>query len=253
MTVGAASRRDIESFRMSVQSSPLFKARTAGALYLVVILGGAFAEAFVRQRMIVHGDAAATAANLLANEQLYRFALIGDLVPLLCNVLLAVLFYDLFKIVRKSVAMLVAAFCLMGSAIQGAALVFHIAALLVLKGGTALSGLAETQLQSLAYLSLRLQANGYTAALVFFGCYGLCLGYLILKSSFLPRAIGVLMSVAGFCYFANSLMGFVAPSLSSMAFLLPCLVGEGALTLWLLIVGVNAEKWMLQAGRDDSR
>ena len=88
-------------------------------MYLIVILGGAFAEAFVRQRLIVHGDAAMTATNILANEQLYSLGFVADLIPLLCNMLLAVIFYDLFRIVNKNLAELVVFFTSGGTAIQG--------------------------------------------------------------------------------------------------------------------------------------
>ena len=223
--------------------SPRRTARLAGFLYLLVILGGGFAEAFVRQKLIVHGDAVATAANILANEQLFRWAFVADLLPLLCNVFLAVLFYGLFRIVNRGVALLVVMFSLTGTAIQGVALLFHLAPLLVLKGGPALGAFAPAQLDALAYLALRLQAFGYNIALAFFGCFGLCLGWLIWKSTFLPRVLGALMALAGLCYFANSMLSFIDPARASMLLLAPCLLGEGALTLWLLLVGVNAAKW----------
>lgn len=223
----------------------------AGALYLVIIICGAFAEAFVRQRLTVPGDATATAANILAQEQLYRLGFVADLVPLLCNMLLAVLFYDLFRIVSTRVAALVVLFALAGTAIQASVLVYHLAPLILLQGVP--SGmLAQSQLEALAYAALRLQTNGYNIALAFFGCYGLCLGYLILKASFLPRIIGVFMAIAGLCYVVNSFLSFVAPNLSSILLLLPVLLGEGGLTLWLLVVGVDSAKWESQAERGGS-
>lgn len=236
---------------MTPATSPRLKARLAGGLYLVVIAGGAFAEAFVRMRLIVPGDAAATAANILAHEQLYRWGFVADLVPLLCNMLLAVLFYDLFKVVNKGVAALVVAFTLTGTAIQASVLLYHLAALMLLKGGPALAALPPEQTQALAYFALRLQTSGYTLALVFFGCFGLCLGYLIWKSTFLPRLLGVLMAVAGLCYLTNSLVSVIDPSSASILFLLPVLLGEGGLTLWLLIAGVNASRWNVRAGASD--
>lgn len=229
--------------------SPRLMARTAGFLYLVVIAGGAFAEAFVRQRLVVPRDPVATAANLLANEQLYRLGFAADLVPLLCNVVLAVLFYALFKIVNRPVAALAAFFLLVGTAIQGAALLFHIAPLVILKNGLAWGGLDEQAWQALAYLALRLQSNGYTISLIFFGCFGLSLGYLILSSRFMPRLIGALMVVAGFCYTVNSMAAFLAPELSSIYLLLPVLAGEGSLALWMLLASVNASKWEAQAAQ----
>ena len=230
------------------EASPRLKARIAGFLYLVIILCGAFAEAFVRQRLIVSADVAATAANILAQEQLFRLGFIADLIPLLCNMLLAVIFYDLFKVVNRNLAALVVLFSLVGTAIQGSVLLYHLVPLMLLKGGLSLSALTQGQLQALAYFALRLQTSGYNIALAFFGCFGLCLGRLIWKSTFLPRILGVLMAIAGFCYVTNSIVSFIAPARSSIILLLPCLLGEGSLTLWLLVVGVNEQRWKEQAG-----
>jgi hypothetical protein len=223
--------------------APRAAARLAGLLYLVVIVCGAFAEAGVRQRLMVHGDAAATAANIVANAQLYRWGFVADLVPLLCNMVLAVIFYRLFAPVNRGVAALVVLFSVVGSAIQASALLYHLEPLMLLTGGSALAAIPAAQLQAMAYFALRMQVAGYNIALVFFGCFGLSLGWLIWRSRFLPRLLGVLMAIAGACYFTNAMLGFVAPPLASMLLLLPCLIGEGGLTLWLLIAGVDPAKW----------
>ncbi|MBI2814480.1 MAG: DUF4386 domain-containing protein [Opitutae bacterium] len=188
----------------SIAVSPRRQARIAGCLYLLVILGGAFSEAFVRMRLMVRADAAATAANLLAHEQLFRWGFVADLVPLLCNVFLTVIFYNLFKVVNRSLAALTVLFATMGTAIQGSVLLYHLVPLMLLKGGLSLNALTPGQLQALAYFALRMQTTGYTIALAFFGCFGLGLGFLVWKSAFLPRILGVLMAIAGFCYFTNS-------------------------------------------------
>lgn len=228
---------------MSGSYSPTVRARAIGFLYLLVILCGAFAEAFVRQRVLVAGDPRATAANILANEQIYRWAFVADLFPLFLNAFLAVLFFGLFKHVNRSVAGLVVIFLVIGSAVQAAMLLFHLAPLLLLKGSAALAALQGDQAEALAYLSLRLQGTGYNIALAFFGCFGLSLGYLIIRSTFLPRLLGVLMVIAGLCYLTNSMLTFLAPSLSSMLIILPVILGEGGLTLWLLVAGVDDERW----------
>ena len=212
---------------------------------------GAFAVAFVRQRLIVPGDAAATVANIVAQERIYRAGFVADLIPLLLNSLLAVIFYGLFKVVNKSIAALVVFFILVGTAIQASVFLYHLAPLILLHGVTSPGALAQEQLPALAVFALRLQTSGYNIALAFVGGYGLCLGYLIWNSTFLPRVLGVLMTIAGLCYIANSLLSFLEPSLSSIILLLPVLLGEGGLTLWLLAVGVNATKWEAQAGFGD--
>lgn len=232
---------------MATTASPRLLARVAGLMYLIVIAGGAFAEAFVRQRLIVPRDAATTAGNVLANEQLYRWAFAADFIPLLCNMVLAAMLYALFKIVNRHVAALVVFFLLVGTAVQAAALLFHVAPLLLLKGNPGLSALDEPTLQALAFFSLRLQTFGYTLSLIFFGCFGLAVGYLVLCSTFMPRLLGVMMVVAGFVYTVNSFAAFVAPSLTSFLFLLIVLAGEGPFALWLFFVGVNDAKWRRQA------
>jgi hypothetical protein len=118
---------------------------------------------------------------------------------------------------------------------------------LILLQGVPASMVPHGELEALSYSALRLQTSGYNIALAFFGCYDLSLGYLVLKASFLPRIIGVFMAIAGLCYVVNSLLSFVAPSLSSILLLLPVLLGEGGLTLWLLVVGVDSAKWKAQA------
>lgn len=226
--------------------SPRRDARIAGALYLVIIVCGAFAEAFVRQRLRVPGDATATVANILENERLYRLGFVADLVPLLLNMILAVLFFNLFRIVNTRVAGAVALFIVAGAAIQASVLVFHLAPLILVQSLPA-GLLTQGQVEGLAYAALRLQTSGYNVALAFVGCYAVGLGYLILRASFLPRLIGALMAFAGLCYLVNSFLSFVAPSLSSILLLLPVLLGEAGLTLWLLVFGVDSQRWERQA------
>jgi len=231
-------------------ASPRFKARIAGALYLIVIAGGLFAEVFVRQRLIVPSDAAATARNILAHEQLYRLGFAAGLVCLVCNIPFALIFYELFKVVNKSLALLLAFFVLVATAIETVNYLNHFAPLIFLSRGSYLSAFTGEQLQALAYASLRLFAVGFGMSLVFFAFYCFLIGYLIFKSVFAPRIVGVLMAIAGLCYLTNSFVYFLAPWLSGRLFpwiLLPCFVAELSLALWLLVIGVNVQRWKEQA------
>lgn len=232
----------------TVDFSPQAYARLAGFLYLIVIVGGVFAEIFVRQRLMVTGNAAATARNILSHPHLLRLGFVAELVPLLCNVVLALLFYELFKIVSRRVALLVVFFTLVGSAIEGVALIDHLAPLLLLEHGQAL-GIDPVLLQAQAYVALNLQSIGFAIALTFFGCYCLAIGYLIYRSTFLPRIIGILLAIEGLCYLANSFADFLAPGVAGrvFAFLLVSGVAEVALCLWLLTRGLNATKWQAKA------
>jgi hypothetical protein len=232
------------------EASPRLKARIAGVLYLIVIVGGIFAELFVRGRLIVSGDAAATAHNILAHELLYRLGFAAGVITLACNIPLAVIFYDLLKVVNRSISLMVAFFILVGTAIESVSLLNHFAPLVLLKGGPGLSVSNAEQLHALAYKSLRLQSVGWDIALVFFGFYCLATGYLAFRSTFLPRIVGVLMAIAGSSYLTNSFAGFLAPGLRAHLLpyiLVPCGVAELSLTLWLLVVGVNDQRWKEQA------
>jgi len=225
--------------------SPSMKARIAGVLYLVIIAGGLFAEVYVRGQLIVYGDAAASAANILAHELLFRLGFAVHLFYLLCAVPIAVIFYGLFKRVSAGLALLMFSFNIVAIAIEGTNLLNHLAAVRLL-GAEGFGAFNPGQLQALAYAFLRLFASGFGISLTFFGCFCLVIGYLIFRSGFLPRILGVLMAVAGASYLVNSFTVFVVPSFGSLLFpwiLLPALVAELSLALWLTIKGVDERKF----------
>jgi Domain of unknown function (DUF4386) len=226
-------------------ATPVLKARTAGAFYLITIVMGVFAEVFVRGALIVRDDAAATAANILAHESLYRLGLVADLIMLACYIAVTLLFYGLFKSVSRSFSLLAAFFSLVGIAVLVVNCLNHLAPLVFLGNVNYLSAFATTQLQALALMSLRMHARGYSIAGVFFGIYMLLLGYLIFKSGFLPRLLGVLMAVGGLSFLTHSFAIFLLPTLVAR---LPDIgmlggIAELALSLWLMVMGINAPKW----------
>ena len=231
--------------------SPQLYARMAGFLYLIIIAGGAFAEIFVRQRLVVSNDAAATANNILAHEQLYRWGFAAQLVPLLCNMFLAVLLYELFAIVNRRLAWTVVFCSLVGSAVEAAGLLNHFEPLILLKRGQEL-GVDLHLVQAQAYMTLRLQAIGFSVALTFFGCVCLVRGYLIYRSRFLPRVIGLFLAIEGACYLINSFTNFLAPAFAARVFavLMVSALGQVFLCLWLLFRGVNVTKWNELASGD---
>lgn len=228
---------------MSNAPSPRLKARIAGFLYLVIMVAALFAEAGVRGAVIVSGNAAATAHNILASQQLYRLGGGADIVTLVCDVALAALFYDLLKPAGPSLALLAAFFRLAYSAIFGLAVIAHFAPLAVLTG-EGFSAFTSPQLQAFAMLALKLHSVAYNVALVFFGVHCLLLGILIARSRFLPALIGVLLVIVGVCYLINSATHLVFTNYDFYPWiLLPGLLGEGGLTLWLLLVGLNVAQW----------
>lgn len=238
------------------EMSPSAKARLAGALYLIIIVSAIFAEMFVRERLVVYSDAAVTAANITASESLYRAGGVAMLVAISCDVVVALLLYRLLRPVSKTAALLAAAFRLVQVAVLGVNLQNHFAPLLLLRTTEGSTVFAAEQLQAQALAALRMYAQGFNLAMVFFGFGLMFLGYLIFKSTFLPRLLGILAVIAGACYLTNSIAGFLSPTLASQLFpliLVPCFIGELSLTMWLLIVGVNVKRWNEQAGVSSAR
>ncbi|NQV80807.1 MAG: DUF4386 domain-containing protein [Alphaproteobacteria bacterium] len=225
--------------------SPLREARAAGGLYLIIIVCGVFSEAFVRAALVVPGDAAATAGNILASEGLFRVSFAADSIMALSDVGLAVLLYVLLKPVSQTLALMAMAFRLLQTAILGVNLLNHHAALLILNGAGTLSGFDPDQLNALALLSLDVQRHGYALGLLFFGVNSVLVGYLLFESGYMPRVLGVMMVGAGVVYLAGSYLQFLIPSLADgfvPAYIVP-LLAETSLCLWLLVKGVDIPVW----------
>lgn len=225
------------------EPSPRFKARVAGFFYLLLFpIGGL--SLFARGGLVVKGDAAATATGILLHETLFRLGVAGDLLVIACYLVVTALFYELFKPANRSISLIAAFFSLVGCAIQGFACAFELAPFVVLGGGPYLSVFKVEQLQALAYLSLKFYGQAYKVGLVFFGFYCLLIGYLILRSIFLPRFLGVFMVIAGLGWLI-----FLTPLAKNLSpfDVAPAALGEGLLMLWLLVKGVNDQKWKEQA------
>jgi hypothetical protein len=230
-------------------ASPRQLARIAGALYLINIVGGAFAIGFVNGTLFA-SDPATTAANIQANELLYRSGLAAHVVVTVTNVPLALIFYELFKVVNRRLALLTAFFILVATAIEAAGLLNQFAPLVLLGNGGDTGALPPAQLQALVALSGDLSGANYTLYTVFFGLDILCLSYLVYKSGFLPRAIAVLLAVDGLAYLVYSFTNFLAPSAAvhlTPWIQFPAPLAEGAFALWLLTLGVNVERWTERA------
>ena len=230
----------------SAGTSPQTYARIGGVLGLIIIAAGIFAEGFVRGSVIVSGDAAATAANIIQSEQLFRFGFAAELIMLSCDIAFALILYVLLKPVSRNLALLAAFFRLVLAAISGVNALNHIGALLILNGADYLSAFQPEQLYALAMLTLKMHTFGYHIALVFFGFHLLVLGYLVFRSGYLPKLIGLMLVVAAFCYWTNSFATVLDADVADRLFpliLLPSLIAELSLTLWLLVMGVNVPKW----------
>ena len=207
-------------------------------VYLLYFLTAVSGELFIRG-IIVSGDPAATATNILAHERLFRLSVAVGLIATALYIAVTVLFYGLFKPVNKTISLLAAFFSLVGCAIQAFGSLFRVAPLAVLEGSPYLSIFKVDQLQAL--MSIKLNVQAAYIYLVFFGLFNILIGYLIFKSTFLPRILGVLMALSGLGW-----LTFLSPSLAN--YLLTYIevlgiIAEASLMLWLLVKGVNVQRW----------
>lgn len=231
---------------MKDERNPRVLTTTAGLLYLTIIAVGFFNEVIVRGRTVVAGDAASTSANLRSIEPLWRFGIAAHLFYLACAVALAMILFILLRPVNRNLALLALLFNIISVAVEAAVTMFLIVALLPMGGASYLEAFTPAQLEGLTMLSIRAYSYGFGVSLIFFGFECLLLGYLIRRSEYLPRAVGVLMALAGASYLINSFTLIVSPPLAARLFpavLLPALVGELTLCLWLLFRGVDMTKW----------
>ena len=225
-------------------------ARIGGALYLMIIFFGLFGEMFVRDKLIVSGDVTATANNIIAHQLLWRMSMAGDLLMHVCDVGLVLVFYILLKPVNKYLALLAVLFNLIQTAVLVANKLNLLMPLFLLGNSDYLKSFEPKQLYTLTYLSIRSHGYGFGFGLIYFGFECVVLGYLIIRSTYLPKLIGVLMQIAGMCYLVNSFTLILSPSTANMLFpfiLIPSFIGELSLCLWLLVKGVNFSKWQEKA------
>jgi hypothetical protein len=231
-------------------TAPRRWARIAGGLYLTNIIGGAFAIGYVPAVLVVPGDAAATARNIVAHALLYRVSLVVHLIVILTNIPSAMLFYELFRVVGRRSSWLMVGFLLMGTAVEGAYLLNQFVPLLLVDGGHSVSGLTTEQLQAQVSLPFDLATTGYSIAQVIYVGYLLLTGYLIVRSTFFPRIVGVLLAMGGVGYLIYSFADLLAPRFATHLvpyIQFPSLIGEGSLCLVLLVIGVNEQRWKEQA------
>jgi uncharacterized protein DUF4386 len=221
-------------------------ARIGGALYLVIILLGAFAEGLVANKLVVSGDAMATAHNILGSPGLWQLSVAGDLIVVLCAVPLLWVEYLLLKPVSKQVVLLALLFNLVSLAVEAISKLFLIVVVPTLASPDYLKAFEPQQLQVLANLALRSHDVAFNIALIFFGFTCMVNGYLIFISGYLPRFVGIMMQIAGLSYLTACFAALFAPAFADLItpfILLPPLIGESSFCLWLLIKGVNVAKW----------
>lgn len=222
---------------LKVETSTQIYARIGGVLYLILILAGMFGEIFVRGKLIVAGDATATASNIMASRLLWRIGIATDLIMHVLDIPIMLIIYILLRPVNKNLALLALLFNLIQTAVLVANKLNLVAALLQSQ---------SAELHAQMYISLKLHDIAFGIGLIFFGFTCLVNGYLIFRSDYLPRAIGVMLQIAGLCYLINSFVLLLAPKFASIIFpsiLIPAFIGELSFCLWLIVKSVDAEKW----------
>jgi hypothetical protein len=226
-------------------NSPQKTARVAAFVFLFIFFLGMATELFIRPGIIVLGDAAATVKNIAASEALFRLSLVSDLVRQTLLVLLPLILYKLLKPVNKTIATLMVIFSLVSVPISMLNELNHFAVLLLSSGADFLRAFETDQLQALVMFFIDLRKYG-TFISQFFSLWVLLLGYLVFKSGFLPRILGILLMLAGLCYTILAVLFFLFPNLDLMIFGLFAFIGESVFYLWLLIKGVNVVAWITQ-------
>jgi len=227
------------------KASPRLKARMAGVCQLLEALTAAFGIVIIPGKLVVAGNAAATAANILGHERLFWLGFVLSLIGVAFHIAWALLMYELLSPVNRSLSRLAAFVILVGCAIQAVTSLLYLASLIILQSGSSLSAFTPEQLQALALVFLRVQDYAFQIYLVFFGAWCFLIGGLIFKSTFLPRILGVLLAISGLGW-----MTYLYPPLTHHVY--PFIVaasalGEIPLELWLIVMGVNAQRWQEQA------
>ncbi|HEX9038315.1 MAG TPA: DUF4386 domain-containing protein [Ktedonobacterales bacterium] len=225
---------------------PRTVARMTGVVYLLFFVTAIVGEVFLQQAGVsgIHaasGDAATIARSLTAHSVAFRLGFAFGLVSVALYVAVTALFYRLFAPVSRSAVLMAAFFSLTGMAVQAVASVFQIAPLVIQAGSPYLSVFSAPQTQALELLFLNLNAQALGVGLVFDGLFLLLIGYLIFRSTFLPRMLGAPLALAGLgwlTYLWPPLAASLAPYIQVLGF-----AAEVALMLWLLIMGVNAQRW----------
>ncbi|HEY0529528.1 MAG TPA: DUF4386 domain-containing protein [Gemmatimonadaceae bacterium] len=218
-------------------------ARIAGILFLISFLGGGFGEFYVPSTLIVANDPNATFNNIVSHETLFRLGFAGYLLEGLCDAALALVLYVLLKPVHRNLALLAAFFGLIATAHFAICEMFFFAGPMLLKAPVYLQTFSKDQLSTLSYIFIRIYTYGSGLFMVFYGCASLIRGYLIYRSGYLPRALGVLLALLGVGFILKNFTLVLAPRYSSDFLLLPAPITVLALTLWLLIKGVDVASW----------
>ena len=227
-------------------------ARVGGALGLISMVAGGFGEAFVPSRMIVLGDPAATAANIAGSAGLFRLGFAGYMVEALCDVGLAMILFALLRPVHRDLALVGLFFRLIGTAGFAMSQVFYFSALPLATRSLGLDPLSGGQQGALASWSLNVSQFGQTLFMLFYGMGFLVFGYLLVKARYFPKFLGALVILMGAGFVLRAVLWVLAPAYASPLLLLAAAPAGLALSLWLLIKGVDAAEWAKQSSAEQT-
>lgn len=225
----------------SSELSPRSMGRLSAVLLLVTILGGVYAQGFLSDRLIIAGDAAATARNIIANRSAVRAAFAIFMIEMACQIGTTAAMYELLKPVDRGLSMAAAVFGYVGSGIKIVARLFFYAPLFVLGSSPDLAAFNHGQLEAISSLLIRINSLGAGTACIFFGINSVMVGFLMLRATFLPRALGILGVVGGAGW-----LSYLYPPLAGVLFMpvaLLALIGCAVTIGWLLLRGVDEAKW----------
>jgi hypothetical protein len=226
-----------------LESAPQVRARIAGILYFMLL---PFALIYVPSVLIVRGNAAATAQNVIASETLFRLGIVASLIAAIINLLVDLALYQLLKVVHKTMAWLMVIFVIVGVPIVMLNELNQLAVPLILSNADYLQEFTTGQLQALGLLLLNIYKQGLNIAQIFWGLWLFPMGYLVFKSGFLPKILGVLLIIGCFGYVIQSIAAFLALDFR-VNLIFYTSWGELLLPLWLLIKGVNVELYEKRA------
>ena len=238
--------------RSSIDQSPQHYARIGGLIYLAIILLGLYGELFVRGALIVDGDPAATVGRIAAAPFLWRSGIVADLMMQVLDVPLIVILYLLLRPVSASLALTSTLLNLVQTAVLALNKLSLLLPLFLLQDAGYLRAFQLEQLQVLSYLAIKLHGHGFALGLLFFGFTCLIQGYLMFKSGYFPKWVGLMMQIAGLSYLVNTLTLILAPDLAGALFpavLMPAFIGELSVCLWLILKGVKLPQWEQRLGR----
>jgi hypothetical protein len=220
-------------------------ARIAGFLYLLLAPLGIFGL-LIPTTLIVPGDAARTVSNLMASESLFRLSIVSALATQVVNIFVVLALYKLLKPIDKNYAVLMVVFSLLGVPIAMLSELNKFAALLLSSGAEYMASFTPDQVQALVPFFLDLHKYGISIAGIFWGLWLFPMGYLVYKSGFLPRILGILLMIGCFGYLIDSVTFFLFPNFN-VTIAQYTFIGEILLPLWLLIKGVDVEAWKKHA------